>query len=113
MTKPWIAIPTRYHDKTGYFGQLRHYLDAVIWAGGLPLLIPCHEEEVIYEYVHRAQGVLLPGSASDIDPAHYGAPRHPNLGKLNPDRDRTDFAILNHVEESGKPLPGISQKIRR
>src|SRR5262245_17803593 len=88
MSKPWIGIPTRYHDKSEYIGQIRHYLDAVLWAGGLPLMIPTGADpEVVREYVDHAHGVLLPGSPTDIDPRHYGANAHEKLGKLYPERD--------------------------
>src|SRR5215471_12708578 len=99
MGKPWIGIPTRYHAKSEYIGQIRHYLDAVLWAGGLPLMIPTTEDrDIIAEYVRRVHGILLPGSPTDIDPKHYGAVAHEKLGKLYPERDATDFAILDLVE---------------
>jgi putative glutamine amidotransferase len=110
MEKPWIGIPTRYHEKSEYIGQIRHYLDAILWAGGLPLMIPTtNDRGVVAEYVHRAQGILLPGSPTDIDPKHYGAERHQKLGKAYPERDATDFAILDLVESefSAMPVLGI------
>jgi putative glutamine amidotransferase len=108
MEKPWIGIPTRYHEKSEYIGQIRHYLDAILWAGGLPLMIPTTDDRtIIREYINRVHGVLLPGSSSDVDPRHYGAPPHPKLGKLYPERDSTDFAILEHVERQNLPLLGI------
>jgi putative glutamine amidotransferase len=109
MSKPWIGIPTRYHDKSEYIGQIRHYLDAVLWAGGLPLMIPTGADpEVVREYVDHAHGILLPGSPTDIDPKHYGASAHEKLGKLYPERDATDFAILDFVETyTNMPVLGI------
>src|SRR5438552_12353152 len=109
MEKPWIGIPTRYHEKSEYIGQIRHYLDAILWAGGLPLMIPTvNDPAIIREYVQRAQGILLPGSPTDVDPKHYGAARHEKLGKLYPDRDATDFAILDLVEQQrDMPVLGI------
>ena len=108
MERPWIGIPTRYHEKSEYIGQIRHYLDAILWAGGLPLMIPATDDrEVVREYVGRAQGILLPGSPTDIDPKHYGAPAHTKLGKLYPDRDMTDFTILDCIEQKNLPLLGI------
>jgi putative glutamine amidotransferase len=108
MKKPWIGIPTRYHEKSEYLGQIRHYLDAVLWAGGLPLLIPTTaEREVIREYMEQVHGVLLPGSPTDIDPSRYGAMPHSKLGKLYPERDATDFAILDLSEENDLPVLGI------
>jgi putative glutamine amidotransferase len=109
MEKPWIGIPTRYHEKSEYIGQIRHYLDAVLWAGGLPLMIPTTEDRgIIAEYVRRVHGILLPGSPTDIDPKRYGALAHGKLGKLYPERDATDFAILDLVEsQQNMPVLGI------
>ena len=77
MKKPWIGIPTRYHEKTEYIGQIRHYIDAILWAGGLPLMIPSTgDPETTHQYVEQIQGVLLPGSPTDIDPRKYGAAPH-------------------------------------
>src|SRR5688500_8858221 len=96
MPKPWIGIPTRYHEKNEYIGQIRHYLDAVLWAGGLPLLIPAIRgaEDIVGAYMEKIDGILLPGSPTDIDPAHYGEPPHPRLGKGCPERDAVDFQLL-------------------
>jgi putative glutamine amidotransferase len=106
MEKPWIGIPTRYHEKSETIGQIRHYVDAVLWAGGLPLMIPTMDDRaVIAEYVRRAHGVLLPGSPTDIDPKRYGADAHEKLGKMYPERDATDFAILDLVETERRETP--------
>src|SRR5262249_48920469 len=109
MEKPWIGIPTRYHEKSEYIGQIRHYLDAILWAGGLPLMIPTGAApEILREYVDRAHGILLPGSPTDIDPRRYGASPHEKLGKLYHERDATDFAILDIVEQRNDvPVLGI------
>ena len=108
MKKPWIGIPTRYHEKSEYIGQIRHYLDAVLWAGGLPLLIPATGDPgITREYVERVQGVLLPGSPTDIDPGKYGAGPHVKLGKMHPEREATDFAILDLAEQEELPVLGI------
>src|ERR1051326_2244994 len=108
MQRPWIGIPTRYHEKSEYIGQIRHYLDVILWAGGLPLMIPTTGHRgIIREYLNHVHGVLLPGSPTDIDPKHYGAEAHPKLGKMYPERDTTDFAILECVEQTNLPLIGI------
>jgi len=108
MAKPWIGIPTRYHEKTEYIGQIRHYVDAVLWAGGLPLLIPCLGDcEIVHDYIQRVHGILLPGSPTDIDPAHYGAARHDKLGRLLPEREDTDFTLLEQADRRDLPVLGI------
>jgi putative glutamine amidotransferase len=108
MKKPFIGIPTRYHEKSEYVGQLRYYLDAVLWAGGLPLMIPLSTDaELIRAYAERIDGILLPGSPTDIDPQRFGAQPHPKLGRLYPERDITDFTLLDFSERSNKPVLGI------
>jgi putative glutamine amidotransferase len=108
MKKPWIGIPTRYHEKSGYLGQIRHYLDAILWAGGLPLMIPTvGDPETVRAYTERIDGVLLPGSPTDIDPVRYGAEAHARLGKLYPERETTDFTLLDFSEKNNRPLLGI------
>jgi putative glutamine amidotransferase len=109
MNKPWIGLPTRYHEKSETIGQIRHYIDAILWAGGLPLMIPTvGDPAIVREYVQRVHGILLPGSPTDVDPRRYGAEPHPKLGKLYPERDTTDSALLDFVEERKDiPLLGI------
>src|ERR1700688_2989064 len=109
MDKPWIGIPTRYHEKSEIIGQIRHYIDAILWAGGLPLMIQIvGDSAIVSEYVQRVHGILLPGSPTDVDPRRYGAEPHPKLGKLYPERDATDSAILDFVEQQKRiPLLGI------
>ncbi len=108
MTKPLIGVPTRYHEKTETVGQIRHYLDAILWAGGLPLMIPsvCERAQML-EYVERIDGVLLPGSPTDIDPARYGAEPHPRLGRVYAERETIDFALLESADRFDLPLMGI------
>jgi putative glutamine amidotransferase len=106
--KPWIGIPTRYHAESKVIGQIRHYVDAVIGAGGIPLLIPTVESgSVVHDYLEQADGILLPGSPTDIDPKLYDAEPHPKLGKLYPDRDSTDFALIQYAEATKLPILGI------
>ena len=61
----------------------------------------------LLEYASRLDGVLLPGSSSDIDPARYGEAAHPRLGKMVPERDALDFALLESSEKAGLPVLGI------
>jgi putative glutamine amidotransferase len=63
--------------------------------------------ENLLEYARHLDGVLLPGSTSDIDPSRYGEVAHPRLGKLVPERDALDFALLQHAEQENLPVMGI------
>jgi putative glutamine amidotransferase len=70
----------------------------------IPVFAPA---ETVAEYVERLDGILLPGSSSDIDPARYGAPPHPRLGKLTPEREALDFSLLEHADRARLPVLGI------
>jgi putative glutamine amidotransferase len=52
-------------------------------------------------------GMLLPGSDSDIDPLRYGAEPHPNLGSVHPVKDETDLLVLKELEKRKLPLLAI------
>jgi putative glutamine amidotransferase len=107
MAKPWIGIPTRFQDDHTT-GKIRLYLEAVLWAGGLPVMVPTFLPPVAaLEYVKHLDGILLPGSSSDIDPSLYGEAPHGRLGKMAPERDAIDFSLLEHSERSQIPVLGI------
>lgn len=108
MAKPWIGIPTRFNDSGQTAGKIRQYLEPVLWAGGLPVMIPTFIPLAeAREYFKKLDGILLPGSGSDIDPARYGEEPHPRLGKIVPERDDLDFAMLDYSEKERLPVLGI------
>ena len=107
MRKPWIGIPTRYQDERTT-GQIRLYLEPVLWAGGLPVMIPTFAPAALLsEYLEGLDGILLPGSSTDIDPARYGETPHARLGKMLPERDSIDFALFDYSERASLPVLGI------
>jgi len=62
---------------------------------------------VAQEYRERLDGILLPGSPTDIDPAIFGEERHPKLGKLFPERDALDLLLLEYGDRVHLPVLGI------
>jgi putative glutamine amidotransferase len=98
----------RHELETERFYLARTYSEAVEAAGGAPVhlsLIP--RAEYVSTVVARLDGVLLPGSASDVDPLRYGRDPLPGLGAVHPLRDETDALVLREVERSGLPLFAI------
>ena len=54
------------------------YERAVGFAGGEPIRIPLDRSPAeVMKLIERCDAVLLPGSKADVDPARYGAVRHP------------------------------------
>jgi putative glutamine amidotransferase len=62
---------------------------------------------VVQGYRERLDGILLPGSPTDIDPAIFGEEAHPKLGRLLPERDALDFFLLEYGERAHLPVLGI------
>lgn len=98
----------RHELETERFYLARAYGDAVEASGGVPLhvsLIP--RSDYVEALLEELDGVLLPGSGSDVDPLLYGREPHRQLGPVHPLRDRTDALILEQVERRGVPLLAI------
>lgn len=106
--RPRIGITMRLELETDRFYLSRHYSEAVEAAGGVPVHISLiAKREYISAVMNDIDGVLLPGSDSDIDPARYGAEPHSNLGSVHPVKDETDLLVLEEIEQRGLPLFAI------
>lgn len=98
----------RLEMETGRFYLGRDYCEAVERSGGIPVhigLIP--KPEYISAVLEDVDGVLLPGSNTDIDPRFYNEDPHPNLGTVIPEKDETDRLVLAEIEQRGLPLLAI------
>jgi putative glutamine amidotransferase len=94
--------------ETDRFYLARYYSEAVEAAGGLPVHVPLiPSADFVKGVVDSLDGLLLPGSDSDIDPQRYGREPHPQLGSVHPIKDETDLLALTRVEERGMPLFAI------
>lgn len=51
--------------------------------------------------------VVLPGSPADVEPSLFHATRHPKTAESDADRERTDFALLDHAVTEHKPVLAI------
>jgi putative glutamine amidotransferase len=84
--------------------EYRHYLQAVEFAGGVPLLIS--SAEAFTELRSRLDGILLPGGC-DIHPSHYGEEVHPKFEKCNPALDELEFLLIRWALSEDMPVLGI------
>lgn len=77
-------------------------------AGGLPVLIPVLPEPLeAEELLSRLDGLLFPGSPSNVEPHHYDeGPSEP--GTLHdPERDATSLPLIRAAIEQGVPILGL------
>jgi len=106
--RPRIGITMRIETGTERFYLGRHYSEAVEAAGAVPVhisLIP--RREYIAALMASVDGILLPGSDSDVDPLRYGHDPLPGLGTVQPLKDETDTLVLEEVELRRTPLLAI------
>src|SRR5689334_942781 len=106
--RPLIGIPMRIELPTDRFYLSRHYSEAVEAAGGVPVhisLIP--KRDYIDSVVAALDGVLLPGSDSDVDPLRYNCEPHPKLGAVHPIKDETDLLLIAAAERKQVPIFAI------
>lgn len=106
--KPLIGITMRHDTERGRFYLATEYSEAIIAAGGVPVHITLSDDEdYLREIAMRLDGVLLPGSASDVDPNLYAQEPDVKLGMVHPRRDSTDLNLLEFVERRALPLLAI------
>ena len=106
---PRIAIPMP-HSTDREYGEraIPQYERAVLLAGGEPVRIPLDRRpEEVGALIDRCDGVLLPGSNADIDPARFEQARSPHTAKSDPRRDDVDTLLLDDAYARRKPVLGI------
>lgn len=93
-------------------GRLQHatparYAAALIGgAGGVPVMIP-PMGQISLALLDRLDGLLLPGSPSNLDPALYGTDQDMTPDLHDPHRDATSLPLIRAALARGMPLLGI------
>jgi putative glutamine amidotransferase len=108
MSKPRIAIPVptsfdpEYNERSW-----PQYAKAVERSGGMPVAVPLDEPAIAAELSESCDGVLLPGSGADVDPAKFGQNRDPNCANPDPAREQIDTLLLETADQQSKPVLAI------
>src|SRR5208283_2701974 len=107
--RPRIGIPwrTSQEEAEGNLPKIRYYSEAVLAAGGEPVLLSLVQPDALKGQLLGLDGFVLPGSPADVDPAKYGAANHGNSTPADPPRELTDRAILDHAFAEKKPVLAI------
>jgi putative glutamine amidotransferase len=101
MRRPLIGITT---DIKGEYIKLKHYYpDAIIKAGGVPLLISPAGDTV---YAESINGLLIPGG-DDLDPFYFNEALMPHVKPVSRKRSDFELSLLKEVVSLRKPILGI------
>ena len=98
------------HSTDREYGEraIPQYERAVSLAGGEPVRIPLDRSPAeVRSLIERCDGVLLPGSNADIDPARFHQAPSPHSAKADPRRDDVDTLLLDDAYARRKPVLGI------
>jgi putative glutamine amidotransferase len=84
------------------------YADAVVAAGGVPVLLPpaAGTEDLARVVVSRIDALLVSGGA-DVDPGRYGAEPHGRTTSWREDRDAWETALLQAADDADLPTLGV------
>jgi putative glutamine amidotransferase len=84
------------------------YADAVVRAGGVPVLLPpaTDDPDAAAATVARIDGLVVSGGA-DVDPSQYGEQPHDRTASWRPDRDAWELALLDSAAAANLPTLGV------
>ncbi|MBO0603103.1 gamma-glutamyl-gamma-aminobutyrate hydrolase family protein [Sporosarcina sp. E16_3] len=108
--KPIIGITTDF-EEDGRNILKNTYVQAVIRAGGLPMIIPVGLEEDVDQLVEMLDGLLLSGG-NDINPMLFNEEPHAHLGEVSPSRDSSELELARQMLKTGKPILGICRGLQ-
>ncbi len=87
------------------------YVDAIVQAGGIPLIVPPQPKERVAAALSRVQGLVLTGGV-DVDPRLYGEQPRPSCGEISPLRDELDLAAAAYALQHNLPLLAICRGVQ-
>ena len=115
MNPPLIGLTTDRevsNRQTRLLNVPEEYSQAVIRAGGAPILIPIGFRKAdLPELINRLDGVILIGGG-DIGLEHFNGQPHPRVGGVEPDRDDLELTLVRLMVEADRPLLGICRGLQ-
>jgi putative glutamine amidotransferase len=110
MRKPVIGIACNTPFKTAPRSVAcnRAYVQAVMDAGGTPLLLPAigNDPALALEYIDLLDGVLFAGG-EDMLSSYFGEDPVPQVNYVSSERDCLEVALARLAEERDMPMLGI------
>jgi putative glutamine amidotransferase len=112
MDKPKIGVTTAWSVETwgdsiesrGYNYVGRTYIEAIISAGGISILIPQVDHDDIDEILASVDGILFTGGG---DAKKFSKDDLPGLKEQQPTRYDFEAKLLKSAKEANKPILGI------
>ncbi len=101
MKKPLIGITPNYHAHTKQYQLHEDYANAVLQAGGIPVLLFPDTG-----FPHYIDGIICSGGG-DIDPLLFGEEPIQQSGEISPLRDQYELELCKQALQTDLPILGI------
>jgi putative glutamine amidotransferase len=104
-----VAADVKQIDSYSWHAVVEPYLDAIVHGSeAVPLILPSLGEAIDFDAVlARVDGVLLPGSRSNVHPSHYGVAPHTKTEPHDTRRDAVTLPLIRATLRHGVPLFAI------
>jgi putative glutamine amidotransferase len=115
MPRPIIVLTAGRNNLTPAAGEVQSaftgcdlcYVDAIVRAGGAPVLLPRHDDsQAVRAVIEIADGVLFTGGG-DVSSLAYGQEPHPKLARQDPIRDSQEIEAARIAIGRDIPILGI------
>ncbi|MGF7160788.1 putative glutamine amidotransferase [Rhodoligotrophos appendicifer] len=106
MTAPLIGIVSNFRRADNEYYLPSAYIDAVLAAGGRPIILPYGTEADAAHHVGLLDGLLLTGG-TDFSPELYGGRHHPAMSDILSNRDDFEICLTHIALASSKPILAI------
>ena len=112
MPAPLIGLSTYGRNDAGRHELPAEYAEAVVRAGGVPVLLPpVGGHELAAAWLDRLDGLVLTGGG-DLDPALYGGQSHPSIYNLDAARDTAELALAHAALARTRPILAICRGLQ-
>lgn len=112
--KPIIGITSeRKHQYSKKINLVKYaYIQAVVEAGGIPIVIPVLEEtKDLKRYIDIIDGIIFTGG-EDISPIYFNQEPTKEVTEIDRDRDASEFELFKHAYERRIPIFGICRGLQ-
>jgi putative glutamine amidotransferase len=120
--RPLVGVPTQTLQTLGgipadmppSWVMSQRYIQTLADAGAIPVMLPLlvDDEATLRATYARLDALFLPGGA-DIDPASYGAERHPKCDTATDRRrDALELTFVRWAIDDGKPVLGVCRGLQ-
>jgi len=109
---PYIGLCADWDSKKGRSNMPNSYVNAVIKAGGVPIILPLVDDETAWtKMIDLVDGVIFTGGG-DIEASRFGQEKHPKADEPVLHRDSQEYAMMEHVKKTRKPALCICRGIQ-